>query len=140
MSRIFWDTNLFLYLFEQHPDFAGPTAALLRRMNERGDTLITSWMTVAEVQVRPHAVGDPAGATAFRQGILQAAEVVPFAEAASDAYVRVRSTTTVKGPDAIQLACAAAARVELFVTNDRRLTKLAIPGIHFITSLEGVPI
>ena len=37
--------------------------------------------------------------------------------------------------DAIHLASAAAAGVDLFLTNDRALQPLLIPGIHFIAGL-----
>jgi predicted nucleic acid-binding protein len=139
MSRIFWDTNLFVYLFSQHAEFSTPTANLWRRIHDRGDQLVTSWLTVSEVQVKPRTLGDHAACSQFKQAILQVAEVAPFAEAASNSYVHIRSTTSIKGPDAMQLACAAAAGVELFVTNDQRLTKVTVPGIHFITSLDRVP-
>jgi hypothetical protein len=41
-----------------------------------------------------------------------------------------------KAPDAIQLACAAAAGVDLFITNDDRLSRKHVPEVKFITSLE----
>jgi predicted nucleic acid-binding protein len=53
MSRIFWDTNLFVYLFEENPEFSRAVADLKRRMVERGDDLVTSAMTLGEVQVKP---------------------------------------------------------------------------------------
>jgi hypothetical protein len=46
MSRIFWDTNLFIYLFEAHPQFSQPTIELRRKMLKRGDQLVTSAMTL----------------------------------------------------------------------------------------------
>jgi predicted nucleic acid-binding protein len=39
--------------------------------------------------------------------------------------------------DAIHLAAAAVAGVELFVTNDAKLRKLLIPGIKFFADLDG---
>jgi hypothetical protein len=36
----------------------------------------------------------------------------------------------------VQLACASAAAVDLFITNDERLSTKIIPGIKFVTSLE----
>jgi hypothetical protein len=48
----------------------------------------------------------------------------------------VRQDRSVRGSDAIQLACAGAARVDLFVTNDDRLSRCTVPGVQFIASLE----
>ena len=42
---------------------------------------------------------------------------------------------SLRAPDAIQLACAAAARMDMFITNDRRLSGKNVAGIHFIQSL-----
>ena len=52
MSRIFWDTNLFVYLIEEQatrPRRAEAVAALRRRMIERGDELLTSTLTLDDL-------------------------------------------------------------------------------------------
>ena len=36
----------------------------------------------------------------------------------------------------VQLACAAAAGTDLFITNDDRLSRKNVRGIHFIQSLD----
>jgi hypothetical protein len=43
-------------------------------------------------------------------------------------------------PQVIQLACAASANVDLFVTNEERLQGRHVDGIQFIVPLERVPI
>jgi predicted nucleic acid-binding protein len=140
VSRIFWDTNLFIYLFEKHPEFFAPTLALRERMQDRKDELITSTMTLGEIQVEPRQGQDRQRSNQYRDAIRQTCEVVSFDEAAADIYAELRATSLIKSPDAIQLSCAAAAGVELFVTNDKSLQRLRVPGIHFVTSLDRVPI
>ncbi len=51
-----------------------------------------------------------------------------------------RQDRSIRPPDAIQLACASAARVDLFITNDERLSRRVVPGIHFIQSLATATI
>jgi len=46
----------------------------------------------------------------------------------------------IKVPDAIQLACAGEAGVDLFATNDRRLQGKRVEGVQFIVALNQVPI
>jgi predicted nucleic acid-binding protein len=140
MSRIFWDTNLFVYLFEENPAFSRTVADLKRRMVERGDELVTSAMTLGEVQVKPREKKNIAAAERYRNIIRQTCTVLPFDGAAADIYAELRANSHVRSPDAIQLSCAAAAGVELFITNDRSLHRLTVPGIHFVTSLDRVPI
>lgn len=140
MSRIFWDTNLFIYLFDRHTEFFEPTAALRKRMTERSDELITSAMTLGEIQVGPRRSKDISRAEKYRNAIHQTSTVVPFDDHAADVYAQLRENAAIKPPDAIQLSCAAAAGVELFITNDASLHRLTVPGIHFVTSLMRVPI
>jgi len=48
----------------------------------------------------------------------------------------IRADRAIGAPDAIQLACAASAGVDLFITNDDRLSRKHVPDVKFITSLE----
>lgn len=140
MSRIFWDTNLFIYLLEDYRELSRRTIELRRRMIQRGDQLLTSAMTLGEILVRPMEVADPAAAEKYEADLSRGSIIIPFDVKASRIYAKIRADRGVKPPDAIQLACAASAGVDLFVTNDTRLQGKYIPGIQFISSLEMVPI
>src|SRR5439155_20387518 len=54
-------------------------------------------------------------------------------------YARLRRDRSLRAPDAIQLACAATAGVDLFITNDTRLHSTKVAGIQFIVPLDRVP-
>lgn len=107
-------------------------------MIERNDELLTSALTLGEILVRPMEAGDEALARRYKRAIAAAATVVPFDRAAASVFAAVRGNRTIRPPDAIQLACAAAAGVDLFITNDRRLSRSVVPGIHFIQPLSAV--
>jgi predicted nucleic acid-binding protein len=62
--------------------------------------------------------------------------LVAFDVAAARRYASIRLDQSIKPPDAIQLACAAEASIDLFITNDARLSRKVVPGIQFISSLE----
>jgi hypothetical protein len=53
----------------------------------------------------------------------------------AEIYAKIRAENRVSPADAIHLACAAEAGVNLFLTNDRRLTGLIVPGIDFIAGM-----
>ena len=74
-------------------------------------------------------------AARYKAAVLRSATVVPFDENAASHYAQVRASTNVRGPDAIQLACAAAHGIELFVTNDNRLHKARVANVHFIVPI-----
>jgi predicted nucleic acid-binding protein len=66
--------------------------------------------------------------------------MLPFDNQAARIYARLRSDRTLRPPDAIQLSCAAAATVDLFITNDARLSSKRVEGIQFIVALERAPL
>jgi predicted nucleic acid-binding protein len=51
-------------------------------------------------------------------------------------YASIRATHTVSPADAIHLAAAAQAKVDLFLTNDRKLVGKVIPGVQFVAGLD----
>jgi uncharacterized protein len=140
MSRVFWDTNLFIYLFESSGAFSKQVASLRSRMLVRGDQLLTSTMTLGEVLVKPVQSGDSKTADYYHKLITTTAVLLPFEEKAALVYARLRTDRSLRPPDAIQLACAASVGVDLFITNDVHLHSRRIPGIQFITPLERTPI
>lgn len=141
MASIFWDTNMFIYLMEGNSEFGGSVRDLGHRMEARGDRLITSALTIGEILVRPIRENDIECEKRYRAMFSRPEiRVVTFDASAAQHYGRVRQDTAIRLPDAIQLACAASAGVDLFITNDDRLSRKNIPGINFITSLARAPI
>ena len=135
MSRIFWDTNLFVYLLDDKGEASERVLALRERMIERRDELVTSALTLGEVLVKPMEVGNERLVDTHERAIAGGAIVVPFDAAAARHFATIRRDRSIQPPDAIQLACASVARVDLFLTNDERLSRKIVPGIHFIQSL-----
>jgi predicted nucleic acid-binding protein len=136
MSRIFWDTNLFIYLIEDFAELSNRVFELRERMLVRNDDLLTSALTLGEVLVKPLERGDDAIAAQYERALSTGATIVPFDRIAARRFAAIRAAGGVRPPDAIQLACAAQAGVDLFITNDERLSRQHVPGIHFIASLE----
>lgn len=139
MSRIFWDTNLFIYLLEGTGETLQLTTHLLGRMRERRDQLLTSTLTLGEILVKPLEAGQEDWANRLEKFLdSPGVEMVPFDRQAARVYGHVRRDRTIRPPDAIQLACAAAARTDLFVTNDDRLSRKNVAGVGFIVPLRQV--
>jgi uncharacterized protein len=140
MSRIFWDSNLFIYFLEGNDERSAATRKLRQSMLDRGDQLLTSTLTVGEILVKPSSRGDQARCRLYEDVLRRTALILAFELETARRYATIRSTTSIKGPDAIQLACAGEAGVDLFVTNDRRLQGKQVEGIQFIIALDQVPI
>ena len=140
MARVFWDTNLFIYLFENNPEWTPHIVEFRQKMLARRDDLLTSWLTVGEVLTKPKQLKN----TILEKSYLQffsgtALKVIAFDLPAAQRYAEIRSRDRIRPADAIQLACASAAQVDLFVTNDHRFSGLVIPGITFVTTLARIP-
>ena len=138
MSRIFWDTSLFIYLIENHGDLSERVAQLRKRMIERSDDLYTSTLTLGEILVKPIEAGNEVLGRRYEAALRQGAAIISFDVDAARLYAGIRKDRTIRPPDAIQLACAAQARVDLFITNDERLSTKSIPRIQFVSSLQRV--
>ena len=136
MSRVFWDTNLFVYLVEDQGTRAEQVVALRQWMIEREDELLTSALTLGEVLVKPIEAGDEELRRRYEHAIGAGATVLSFDAPVAPIFAEIRRDRSIRAPDAIQLACASAAGTDLFITNDDRLSKKHIKGIQFIQSLE----
>jgi predicted nucleic acid-binding protein len=110
-------------------------------MRTRGDRLLTSCLTVGEILVKPVSCNHKEIADRYtgffrRSGIT----VLPFDLQAASQYAHIRQDRTIRRADAIQLATAASAGIDLFITNDERLSRVVVAGIAFVSSLNRAPI
>jgi len=126
---------------EDRGALAERVAGLWAGMKSRGDHLYTSALTLGEILVKPSSEG----ATKLEQDYLRLFRhpritVLPFDVRVAPSYARIRVDRSIRPPDAIQLAVASVAEMDLFVTNDERLSRKNIAGIKFITSLDRAPI
>jgi len=137
VSRVYWDTMLFIYWLEDHPQYARRVDAIHSRMEQRHDQLITGAFTFGEVLAGAYRKGAPQLADEAR-GLLRqiVKEVVPFTLETADRYAQIRGAAGITPADAIHLASAAQAGTDLFLTNDKRLVGKIVPGIQFIASLD----
>ncbi|HTR37313.1 MAG TPA: PIN domain-containing protein [Bryobacteraceae bacterium] len=137
MSRIYWDTVLFAYWLEDRREYAPRLQQIFEKMTERGDTLCTSAYTVGELLLGPRKVGALDVVQQIRDFFrTPAMRVLPFTEETGERYARIRVEQQVSAADAIHLATAAQANVDVFLTADRRLLGLMVPGIQFIAGMD----
>jgi predicted nucleic acid-binding protein len=138
VSLVYWDTMLFIYWLEGHPLHAKQVEKIHRRMSERGDQLCTSVFTLGEILTGAYKAADIHGARQVRNYFESTAvRILPFNTEAADRYARIRAQYKVSPADAIHLASASVANVDLYISNDAGLKRLLIEGIHFIAGLDA---
>ena len=138
MSRIFWDTHLFLYLFEDTPRLGLRVTALRRRMLARHDQLFTSTLTWGELLVKPIEARDDALLKRYERAVMLGASIVSIDQHVATRFAEIRQQADIRPADALQLAAAAQVGVDLFVAHDDRLDGILVPGVQFISSLDAV--
>ena len=133
--KAFWDTNLFIYLWEDSLN-AERVARLSRLMDSHNGQICTSSLTIAEILIHPMRVGGRREAADYLKRF-SGLEIVPFGTREAVLFAEIRAHhNTVSPPDAIQLACASTSGAAMFVTNDARLGKITIPSLNEPLSLE----
>ena len=138
MSRVYWDSNLFIYMHEDHPEFGPLVRHIYEGMIARNDTLCTSVFTVGEVLTLPLRMKDEAAINAIRGSMLSGeVELLPFTLSMAQRYGQIRAVCSVKPADALHLATAIESKATLLVTNDQKLWKLVVPEKPLTINLEG---
>ncbi|NYF89516.1 PIN domain-containing protein [Tunturiibacter empetritectus] len=135
MSRIFWDSMLIIYLLEGNPAYSKRVQHLLRRSYERGDSLFTSFLAYGEVMAG--AVNSPEKAGKIQRTMEEMGfGYLPFDAGAVMPFSRLRAKNKLKVADSIHLASAASAGIDLFLTGDKQLMGLDVPGVQFIADFN----
>ncbi len=138
MSRIFWDSMLLIYLVEGHPGFNARAVELLARAKRRGDALFTSYLALGEVLAGAEKSPNPHKTRAVQQTLEEMGfAYLPFDAGAVGPFSNLRAKQRLRIADSIHLACAASAGIDLFLTGDKQLTSLNVPGIQFIADFNN---
>jgi predicted nucleic acid-binding protein len=128
---------LLIYLLDGNPQFSRRAEELLQASYLRNDQLFTSYVGLGEVMAGAAKSPIPTTSADIRNTIDEMGfSYLPFDGGAVTTFSQLRSVHRVKTADAIHLACAAAAGMDLFLTGDDKLTKLHVNGINFIADFE----
>jgi predicted nucleic acid-binding protein len=125
-ATVLVDTAPWIYLLEDHAEFA-PRFLGLFEAAERGQIqLALSTVTLAEVLTGPFKAGQTALAKRYETA-LSAYQVVPLSAAIASLTAQLRVQYRLKLPDAVQLASALQIGAAALVTHDRDFT--AVQGL-----------
>jgi predicted nucleic acid-binding protein len=141
MSRVFLDTNIFIYFIEDEGKLGRMAFELFEKLSKRRDEVLTSTLTLGEILTQPMRLGRHDLVSRYEEALnATGVRMLSFDRTAAREYARVRRDKTIRAPDALQLSVAASSGCDLFVTNDKQLTTKLIPGIQFITALDKIPL
>lgn len=125
-ATVLVDTAPWIYLLEDHAEFA-PRFLGLFEAAERGQIqLALSTVTLAEVLTGPYKAGQTALAKRYETA-LSAYQVVPLSAAIASLAAKLQVQYRLKLPDAVQLASALDIGAAALITHDRDFS--AVQGL-----------
>lgn len=122
-QRAYFDTNIFIYLIEAHPENHEKVVSLIRHLEATHCAIHTSELTLAECLAKPFAKGDRDAQNLYMTSIKTSEflTVKPITRKILVEAARFRAQTKNKLPDCIHLATALVNECDIFVGNDQRL-------------------
>jgi len=129
--KVYVDASALIYATEMAGQYPGLWTNLLQPF-ARGDlTIVTSWITLAEVLVKPLQLNDALLQTTYRQFFTPSAhlELLPVDQGISDQAATLRALHGFKLPDAIHIATGMAAGRTHYLTGDAKWTQTGLQVI-----------
>jgi predicted nucleic acid-binding protein len=116
------DTMVFSYQLADHPHYAPLAAAVLTAVEAGHVSGLTTTLTLAEILTVPARAGDRQAMYDYELHLTRFPhlEIVPLDAGLARETALVRGATSLRIPDAIQVAAARLAGAGAIVTNDRR--------------------
>lgn len=117
-ATVLVDTAPWIYLLQDHPDFAPRFEGLFAAAEEGRLQLALSTITLAEVLTGPFKAGEMALAKRYEKA-LNSYQVMPLSAPVASLAAQLRAKYKLKLPDAVQLATALDMGAAALVTHDR---------------------
>lgn len=135
--KTFIDTSPFIYLVENHPEFADQVRAFILEAVTNNDQMITSVITLMEFGVMPERKGRQELILQFEEFLRMmniSVEVIDQ-DVAETAYKLRAKYDFLKGMDALQISVAIEKNCDQYLTNDKRLQKVSEMRIIIVEDL-----
>ena len=132
--RVFLDSVIIIYYLDHTGDFQAQAAKRLAACHAAGDEIAINDLVRMECRVDPIRKGDSLRLARF-DGFFSHPDVhvVPITSAVFDRAAQIRAAHGYKTIDSINLAAAAEATCDLFLTNDTQLSDfpdIAVEILH----------
>ncbi len=120
------DTSIFIYFLEDNPKYS-PLARIIINGIEKGKWHgVTSTITLMEITVRPWQLERESVAREYEAVLVHFPNlsIINIDRNVARAAAQLRAKYSVSPPDALQISASLASRAKVFLTNDKRLSRL----------------
>ncbi|MBS1718567.1 MAG: type II toxin-antitoxin system VapC family toxin [Armatimonadetes bacterium] len=129
-KKIYVDTNVWIYALEAPHLFPNLQAAFVSPLQSGDLEAVCSWITLAEVLVKPIQNADLTLETYYRRLIHPSVcSMVDVDEQIAAAAATLRAEHGIRLPDAIHIATGQASGCDYFLTSDANWAKFGLPVI-----------
>jgi predicted nucleic acid-binding protein len=131
-QRVYVDASALIYAIEVPQQYPGLRAKVFKPFAQGQLTLVTSWITFAEVLVHPLQIGDTTLVNTYRQFFKASPvfEILRVDDTIADQAASLRALHGFKLPDAIHIATGMAAGCTHYVSGDAKWTKTGLQVIN----------
>lgn len=132
--KVLIDSSVWIYHFEQHPEFAPAAARLFESLEEGRFRAVVSELTLLELTVRPLQIGrqDVADEYEVLLGHFPNVDLVPASRQVLLDAAALRAKFCFRTPDAILLATGIRSSATVAVTSDKSWSRVEAAGIQVI--------
>ena len=132
-KRVYFDTNIFIYILENHPEFGETCLSVVQSGADKELDGYSGDLVLAELLVKPLKDNNARAVKAVKDLFTEDTkiELLPHTRSAFITAAHLRANHKIKLPDALHLATAIENHIEIFLTNDRDIP--LIPEITVLT-------
>jgi predicted nucleic acid-binding protein len=126
MKTVFLDSMLFIYYFEEHPDFSAKIEKIFAAVESGSIRAITSVITLSEILIKPLATENIDLADEYKNCLssFPHLKVLEINHHVATMAATLKAKYKIKLPDALQLGSAICGGASLFISNDKHLGKI----------------
>lgn len=135
-ARVLVDSAPWIYLLQDHPEFAPRFAGVFEAGEAGRIELALSTVTLAEVLTGPLQAGEVALARRYEQA-LRRYLLVSLSPSIAVSAAQLRAQYRLKLPDAVQLACALDIGAMALITHDRDFSR--VRGLSILQGSDRAP-
>jgi predicted nucleic acid-binding protein len=121
------DTNVLIYLVEDHPRYGGWCASLLERIERQQHRAVSSTISLLEALVQPYRLQNDRLVEKFYALLSTYPHLswVPVTIDIADRAAELRARYRLSTPDAVQIATAIGSGATGFIGNDKGIRKIS---------------
>lgn len=126
VERIYIETAPLIYYVEENPRYIATMEAIISRIEHTDLRAMSSVITLAEVLSYPIKLGNRTIEQSYRDILInnESLQLISINIQVADVAARLRATYGLRTPDALHIASAIHMGCQVFLTNDKGITRV----------------